>query len=274
MFKATSKNRLNISHKRTPLGLTLVVLVLCVVLTPLLYEHWVSRSPMFFAERRELQVHAPTRTIVSISTFSQRVFNMRWCLDTVFAQSQLPDRIIISIPRKFRVLEPTTGTDASDHTTPIRHNETELDIVAWFSEYSGVPAVYRVNVNVHKTSYVYEMGILTVQFLDDDPWGPGTKLVGALLLEKDPETVIITLDDGTEVRLKNTDDCCAYTELEAFLLHPEKVDHIIMGVGTTEEYSRWHIYADHGDILELTVGWSCGNPFYYGYGFDIDVVPA
>jgi hypothetical protein len=88
------------------------------------------------------------------------------------------------------------------------------------------------------------------------------------------EAFIITLDDGTEVRLANTDDCCAYTELESFLLHPERVDHVIMGVGTTEQYTRWHIYADLGDVLELSVGWSCGNPFYYGYGFDIDVVPV
>jgi hypothetical protein len=82
----------------------------------------------------------------------------------------------------------------------------------------------------------------------------------------------ITLDNGKKVRLRNSDDCCAYTELEAFLLHPDKVDHIIMGVGTTEGYGRWHIYADWGDVLELTVGWSCGNPFYYGYGFYIDVI--
>jgi hypothetical protein len=83
---------------------------------------------------------------------------------------------------------------------------------------------------------------------------------------------VITLDNGKEVHLKDTSDCCAYTELEAFLLHPEMVDHVIMGVGTTEGYTRWHIYADLGDVLELTVGWTCGNPFYYGYGFDIDVV--
>jgi hypothetical protein len=85
--------------------------------------------------------------------------------------------------------------------------------------------------------------------------------------------LVLTLDDGTEVRLRNTDDCCAYTEVEQFLLHPEKVDHVIMGVGTTDEYTRWHIYADWGDVLELTVGWSPGNPFYYGYGFDITVEP-
>lgn len=85
--------------------------------------------------------------------------------------------------------------------------------------------------------------------------------------------LLITLDTGYQVTLANTDDCCAYTELEAFLLHADKIDHVITGVGTTEGYTRWHIYADMGDVLELTVGWSAGNPFYYGYGFDIDVVP-
>lgn len=85
---------------------------------------------------------------------------------------------------------------------------------------------------------------------------------------------VITLDDGTEVQLANTNDCCAYTELEQFLLHPDKVDHVIMGVGTTDHYYTWHIYADYGDVLELTVNWSCGNPFYYGYGFQINVVPT
>lgn len=86
--------------------------------------------------------------------------------------------------------------------------------------------------------------------------------------------LLLTLDDGREVAVVNTDDCCASTELEAFLLHPERVDHVITGVGTTDGFTRWHIYADAGDVMEMTVGWSCGNPFYYGYGFDIDVVGA
>lgn len=90
--------------------------------------------------------------------------------------------------------------------------------------------------------------------------------------EHDLRGFVITLDDGTAVCLADTSDCCAYTELNAFLLHPDKVDHVIMGVGTTDNYTTWHIYADWGDVLELTVGWSCGNPFYYGYEFDIDVV--
>lgn len=86
------------------------------------------------------------------------------------------------------------------------------------------------------------------------------------------EALFITLDDGTEVRLGDTDDCCAFTHLGEFLLHVDRIDHMVLGVGTTGKYTRWHIYADLGDILELQVDWSCGNPFYYGYGFDIEVI--
>lgn len=82
---------------------------------------------------------------------------------------------------------------------------------------------------------------------------------------------VLTLDNGQQVRLVGQSDCCAFTEVDAFLLHPELVDHMILGVGTTDGYTKWHIYADMGDVLELTVGWSCGNPFYYAYGFDITV---
>ncbi len=89
--------------------------------------------------------------------------------------------------------------------------------------------------------------------------------------KRNVEGLVLTLDNGRRVLLEDSSDCCAYTELEAFLLHPDKVDHIITGVGTTDGYEKWHIYADMGDVLELSVGWSCGNPFYYGYGFEIAV---
>lgn len=86
--------------------------------------------------------------------------------------------------------------------------------------------------------------------------------------------LIITLDNGKRVTLADSDDCCAYTQVEDFLLHVDKVQHVITGVGTTDGFDKWHIYADFGDVMELSVGWSCGNPFYYGYGFDIAVQDA
>lgn len=84
----------------------------------------------------------------------------------------------------------------------------------------------------------------------------------------------IKLDNGTKVYLANTDDCCAYTELNNFLLNPELVDHVIMGVSSNGDFSTWHIYADMGDVLALDVSWSSGNTGYYGFGFHIEVVPA
>ena len=84
------------------------------------------------------------------------------------------------------------------------------------------------------------------------------------------EDLVITLDNGTRVRVVNSDDCCAFTELRSFWLHPEHVNHVILGVGTTGEYATWHIYADLGDILALDVAWSAGNG-YYGYGFHIQI---
>lgn len=85
------------------------------------------------------------------------------------------------------------------------------------------------------------------------------------------DSFVITLDDGTCVTLRNDSDCCAVTELESFFLNVERIRHVITGVGTTEGYTKWHIYAEMGDILQLNVRWSCGNPFYYGYGFNIEV---
>lgn len=81
----------------------------------------------------------------------------------------------------------------------------------------------------------------------------------------------ITLDTGRKVYLEDSSDCCAFTELRSFIYNADKVDHIITGVGTTDTFETWHIYADMGDVLKLHVGWSAGNPFYYGYGFDITV---
>ena len=89
----------------------------------------------------------------------------------------------------------------------------------------------------------------------------------------DTNEPVITLDNGTQVILTGTADCCAYTYVEKFLFNPDLVDHVITGVGTTDGYETWHIYADLGDVLKLDVEWSAGNPFYYGYGFHIKVKP-
>ena len=148
---------------------------------------------MIFVGHVTLPVRDAPRTVVSISSFSQRVFHMRECLDSVFAQSKTPDRVIISIPTTFRKAEKTACWFYDEncvHNT-VRHNESVDDMLAWFSEYTGSPYVSR---DAQNSSRLYEIGVLTVQFLDHD-WGPATKLIGALKLETRPDTIIITLDD-------------------------------------------------------------------------------
>ena len=180
---------MKIRHRVSYIYIALICLAMVVVSSVIVFSFL---PPIFAVELRDLPVHAPPRTVVSISSFSQRVFHLKGCLDSVFAQSQLPDRIIISIPKKFRSTEKTACWFFDNdcyHDVNQRHNESEEDIIAWFSDYVGAP--YE---DANKTSNVYEIGTLTVQFLEED-WGPATKLIGALLLEAHPETVVITLDD-------------------------------------------------------------------------------
>lgn len=102
-------------------------------------------------------------------------------------------------------------------------------------------------------------------------------------VDQGPETyprilhgLVLTLDSGLRVALADTYQSDACTVLEQFLLHPDRVEHTIVGVATTGGYTHWHIYADAGDVLELTVGWqpasgACGGG--YVYGFDIGIAP-
>lgn len=72
--------------------------------------------------------------------------------------------------------------------------------------------------------------------------------------------------------MKNTYDCCAYTELEDIVIsNLDDLTHMITGVVSSDGYETWHILADFGEVMQLKVGWSSGNPFYYSYGFEIDV---
>ena len=104
------------------------------------------------------------------------------------------------------------------------------------------------------TEAVVGRRIVRIEEQADIPEGQGSRYWGrstGLLLE---------LDNGRRVYLSDTDDCCAFTELEGVIKHLDQIDHVITGVGTTDGAERWHIFADAGDVLELQVAWSPGNP--------------
>jgi hypothetical protein len=85
------------------------------------------------------------------------------------------------------------------------------------------------------------------------------------------DTLVLTLSNGNRVKIIDSSECCAYTQLDAFMLNPESVNHVITSVGTSDGYTTWHIYAEMNDVLNLTVGWAEGTG-YYSYGFDIKVI--
>lgn len=84
--------------------------------------------------------------------------------------------------------------------------------------------------------------------------------------------VLLTLDNGKKVALVGVSDCCAYGSVENFLQKLPTLDHIITDVGTSGVYTKWHILAGMEDVLELEVGWSPGNAFYYAYGIEVRVI--
>lgn len=85
------------------------------------------------------------------------------------------------------------------------------------------------------------------------------------------ETTSLFLSNGKTVRLKDTDDCCAHTEMINVIRKLDTIDHVITDVTETDEYSSWHIVAGMEEVFEFDVSWSEGSG-YYMYGFLIDVV--
>lgn len=175
-----------------PLKLLIVTMLVC---SALIFLHYMVGNSIVFAKQVRLSTHSPpSRTIVSISTFGKRVFHMGPCLDGIFSQTQKPDRIIISIPKQLLRHKESTMCPTWDihcHSDMTHYDESQESILTWLWNYTGADFVQN---KTHPSIFEFPQRQMTVQFLDKD-WGPATKVLGALLLEHDPSTVIVTFDD-------------------------------------------------------------------------------
>ncbi|KNC98774.1 uncharacterized protein SPPG_09304 [Spizellomyces punctatus DAOM BR117] len=108
--------------------------------------------------------HLSTRVVLSLTSFGGRVENINETLASLVAQSRTPDAIYLIVPSEpiHRVDEKST-TSVSD--------EFLKGLEAGFAP------------------------LLTVLRTED--WGPATKLLGALTVEKDPNTIVVTVDDDS-----------------------------------------------------------------------------
>lgn len=86
------------------------------------------------------------------------------------------------------------------------------------------------------------------------------------------EAFRITLDDCTQVTLYSTYDCCAYTFLSDFRKGPG-FNNVITSVTSEKNYTKWFVMAEGIPALEMDVDWSEGNPYWYMFGFEIEVEP-
>lgn len=88
----------------------------------------------------------------------------------------------------------------------------------------------------------------------------------------------LKLDNGVTVSVAGTSDCCAWGEVDNWLLHPENVDHVITDVVVIYEdedeaetsRERWMIIADMNQLLDIDISYYPSNG-YYMYGFWISV---
>lgn len=146
------------------------------------------------------------RHVISLSTFSTRIKFTAMKTIMLLHREQNADRIIVNVAMKHRNINisQVTCSRFNDcvNLPHIAEPESYLEILSYFESYFGIFQHVSCPHN-HVRRKCYEKGAIFLQFLYDYDWGPGTKLLGALLIEKDPDTVIVTVDD----------DCHYYPDL-------------------------------------------------------------
>ena len=147
--------------------------------TPLIWTVTKSLSIVFPLTRKNhqflnnpLDVH---RVVVSMASFGERIENLPRVLSSLRNQTWVPNRILINVPLSTRF-----GAMSSSDVQ---------DMVERLSSFLG-PFVSESNIT-------FTNGIFMLRFVERD-YGPATKLLGALQVEKDPDTIIVTVDDDCE----------------------------------------------------------------------------
>ncbi|KAJ3100326.1 hypothetical protein HDU97_002366 [Phlyctochytrium planicorne] len=100
----------------------------------------------------------PVRVVASMSTFGKRIDRIEQTVESLYKQTWRPEVLYLHVPKEVKRIQ--------------------------------VDDVMRPLVKVLEKKY---KGWLKVTRPDD--YGPSTKLLGTLLVEKDPNTIIVTIDD-------------------------------------------------------------------------------
>lgn len=140
------------------------------------------------------------RHVISLSTFSTRIKLTAMKTIMLLHREQNADRIIVNVAMKHRNINSSRVScsrfDDCVHFPYVPEPESYLEILSYFETYFGVFQHISCPRN-HIKRKCYVKGQIFLQFLYEFDWGPGTKLLGALLVEEDPNTIIVTVDDDS-----------------------------------------------------------------------------
>jgi hypothetical protein len=218
-----------------------------------------------------LEPQPGSRVVVSMTTFSDRIIATGMhAIGSVIAQNKSFDRFIISMPLrpKRKPVESSGEMCAYFHDcieSVATHNSTDVDIISFLQA--------RLGKFEKRQDRVYENleHLITVQFLEED-YGPATKVLGALLIEKDPSTIIITVDDDItyERRLIQTlashvpmdSALCPACQARSFRTGPKHIIH-------DASWHRWFWRYNGKQCPGWLLGWA-GVAYRVGY-FGTDV---
>ena len=127
-----------------------------------------------------LQPAQNSRLVVSMSTFSRRIEASSLLTIQSIVESGRYERLIVSIPLAHRF-----GV-----STKAERDSSVASVLAFYGRALGAfePVHGRPLAFANSNHSIY------LQFLRED-FGPATKLLGALLVEAEPSTIILTVDD-------------------------------------------------------------------------------
>lgn len=133
-----------------------------IIWTNLSLQEQLSLRDRILSTTLNKSMYAIPRVVVSLTSFSSRLKYIDATLESLFRQTYPPDQIYLFIPIK----------NYSRFNLPSMSSTALIDIQQQYKEKK-------------------------IKVIESVDYGPSTKLLGALNEEKNPETIIITVDDDT-----------------------------------------------------------------------------
>jgi hypothetical protein len=176
-----------------------------------------------------LKTSIPPRIVVSMSTFSTRIeLTALQSIEDLLIKQPV-NRILVTVPLKHRNAEGECILDDCVFADGIHDPSSVKEVLVLFENRFGT---FHAVQSEHEflLAFVNQQAFsceIYLQFMTIDDFGPATKLLGALYVEKNPETIVVVVDDDA-----------LYSENYIWKLATHLPDRAVMG--TMSQYATIH----------------------------------